>query len=212
MRHSIGSKLPVTRGKILSPPRETCKEFASSKLAATARVGKGKSSKKSIPGIGKPSPSTMKVTTVLPKQPMVSTSDDQEQSSTNIPAVPVLRSPPPYGLCVCQTPPPTNLLSTQITNESNSDSVSGTDVITSTAADTACNALINVPSTRTGTPKPPSRPGSVLDNSLSRSVPSTHPLSQVDHCSEYCFSYSRTTSSANTDESTQVTGECYSQP
>ena len=54
MRHSIGSKQPVTKGKILSPPRGTHKEFASSKLA-TARVSKGKSSKKSIPGIGRPS-------------------------------------------------------------------------------------------------------------------------------------------------------------
>ena len=177
MRHSIGSKQPVTRGKILSPPRGTHKEFASSKLAAIARVGKGKSSKKSIPGIGKLSPSTMKVTTVPPKQPMVSTGDDKEQSSTNIPAVPVLRSLQPYGLCVHQAPPPTNLLNTQVTNESNSDSVSGTDVITSTAADTACNALINVPSMRAGTPKLPSRPGSALDNSLSWSVLLTCPLS-----------------------------------
>ena len=104
MRHSIGSKLPVTRGKILSPPRGTHKEFASSKLADTARVGIGKSLKKSTPGIGKPSPSTMKVTTVLPKQPTVSTGDDKEQSSTNIQAVPVLRSPPLYGLCVHQAP------------------------------------------------------------------------------------------------------------
>ena len=109
MRHSIGSKPPVTRGKILSPPRGTHKEFASSKLAATARVGKRKSSKKSIPGTSKPSPSTMKVTTVLPKQPMVSTGDDKEQSSTNIPAVPVLRSLPPYGLHVHQAPPTTQI-------------------------------------------------------------------------------------------------------
>ena len=88
MRHSIGSKQPVTKGKILSPPRGTQKEFASSKLA-TARVSKGKSLKKSIPGIGKPSPSTMKMTTVPPKKTSVSTGNDQEQSSTNIPAVPV---------------------------------------------------------------------------------------------------------------------------
>ena len=89
MRHSIGSRLPVTKGKILSPPRGTWKEFASSKLA-TARVSKGKSSRKSIPGIGKPSPSTMKKTTIPPKEMCISTGDDQEQSSTDIPAVPVL--------------------------------------------------------------------------------------------------------------------------
>ena len=89
IRHSIGSRPPVTKGKILSPPRGTQKEFASSKLATT-RVSKGKSSRKSIPGIGKPSPSTMKKTTIPPKEIRIPTGDDQEQSSTDIPTVPVL--------------------------------------------------------------------------------------------------------------------------
>ena len=88
-RHNIGSRPPVTKGKILSPPRGTWKEFASSKLA-TARVSKGKSSRKSIPGIGEPSPSTMKKTTIPPMEKCILTGDDQEQSSTDIPAVPVL--------------------------------------------------------------------------------------------------------------------------
>ena len=176
MRHSTGSKQPVTKGKILSPPRGTHKEFASSKLAATARVSKGKSSKKSIPGIGRPSPSTMKVTTILPKKPIISTGDDKEQPSTDIPAVPVLRLPPPFGPWVCQMLSPAQLSNTAITDESNSDSVSGTDVITSAAANTACNALVNVPRMRAGTPKPP---GSVLANSLSWSVPLTCPPSRA---------------------------------
>ena len=89
MRHSIGSRLLVTKGKILSPSRGTQKEFASSKLA-TARVSKGTSSRKSIPDIGKPSPSTIKKTTIPPTETCISTGDDQEQSSTDIPAVPVL--------------------------------------------------------------------------------------------------------------------------
>ena len=178
MRHSIGSKQPVMKGKISSPPRGTHKEFTSSKLA-TARVSKGKSSKKSIPGIGKPSPSTMKVTAILPKKPHVSTGDDEEQPSTDIPAVPVLRSPPPFGPCVCQMPSPAQLANTTLTDKPNSDSVSGTDVITSVAADTACNALINVPRMRAATPMLPSRPGSALDNSLSWSVPLTCPLSRA---------------------------------
>ena len=89
MRHSIESRLPVTKGKIVSPPRGTQKEFASSKLATT-RVSKGKSSRKSISGIGKPSSSTMKKTTIPPKETHISAGDDQEQSSTDIPAVPVL--------------------------------------------------------------------------------------------------------------------------
>ena len=172
MRHSIGSKQLVTKGKISSPPRGTCKEFASSKLA-TARVSKGKSSKKSIPGIGRPSPSTMKVTAILPKKPHISTGDDEEQPSTNIPAVPVLRSPPPFGPGVCQMPSPIQLANTTLTDKSNSDSVSGTDVITSVAADTACNALINVPRMRAATSKLPSRPGSVL---VRIQVPNWNPL------------------------------------
>ena len=89
MRHSIGSKQPIIRSKILSPPKGTWKEFASSKLATT-RVSKGKSSKKSIPGIGRPSLSKMKKTPVLPKETSVSTGDEQEQPPTDIPTVPVL--------------------------------------------------------------------------------------------------------------------------
>ena len=38
MRHSISTKLPVTKGKILSPPKGTHKEFANSKLVATELV------------------------------------------------------------------------------------------------------------------------------------------------------------------------------
>ena len=165
-RHSIGSKQPVIKGKILSPPRGTHKEFTSSKLA-TARLGKGKSSKKSIPGIGRPSTSTMKVTAIPPKKPCISTGDDEEQESADIPAVPILRSPPPFGPHIWQTLSPTQLANTTLTDKPNSDSVSDTDVITSIAADTACNTLINVPRMRAATPMPPSRPGSVLDNSLS---------------------------------------------
>ena len=178
MRCSIGSKQPVTKGKISSPPRGTHKEFTSSNLATT-KVSKGKSSKKSIPCIGKPSPSTMKVTAILPKKPCISTGDDEEQPSTDIPAVPVLRSPPPFGPPVCQMPSPTQLANTTLTDKPSSDSVLGRDMITSAAADMACNALINVPRTRAATPMPPSRPGSMLDNSLSWSVPSTCPLSRV---------------------------------
>ena len=177
MKHSIGSKQPVTKGKMSSPPRETHKEFTSSKLA-TARISKGKSSKKSIPGIGRPSPSTMKVTPVPPKKPHISMGND-EQPSTNIPAVPVLRSPPPFGPQVHQIPSPAQLANTTLTGKSNSNSVSGMDVITSIATDTACNALINVPRTRAATPKAPLRPGSALDNSLSWSVPLTHPLNRA---------------------------------
>ena len=132
----------VIKGKIFSPPKGIHKEFASSKLADTARVSKGKSSKKSIPGIGKPSPSTMKVTKVLPEQPLASIGNDTEHQATDIPVVPVLRSPPPHGLHVHQTPPPIGSPNTSVINSSNLDSVLGAGVISSTAADTACNALL----------------------------------------------------------------------
>ena len=178
MRHSIGSKQPVTKGKILSPPTGTHKEFACSKLA-TIRVSKGKSSKKSIPGIGKPSLSTMKKTTVSPKELPVSIGNIEEQLTTGIPAVPVLRSLPPFGPCVWHTSSPAQLVTNISTNKSNSDSVSDMDVITSVAADTACNTLTSVPRTWAATPMPPLRPGSALDDSLSWSVPSTHPPSRA---------------------------------
>ena len=178
MRHRIGSKQLVMKGKISSPPRATHKEFTSSKLA-TARVSKGKSSKKSISGIHKPSPSTMKVTAILPKKPHVSTGNDEEQPSADIPVVLVLRSPPPFEPCVWQMSSPTQLANTTLTDKPSSDSFSGMDMITSVAADTACNTLINVPRMRAATPMLPSWPGSVVDNSLSWSVPLTHPLSRA---------------------------------
>ena len=184
MRHRIWSRLLVTKGKILSLPRGTWKEFASSKLATT-RVSKGKSSRKSIPGVCKPSPSTMKKTTILPKEMHFSTGDDQEQSSTDIPAVPVLWSPPPFGLCVWQMSP-AQLINTSLADTSNSDSVSGTNVISSNAADTACNALISVPKMRAATPKPPSLLGSVLDSGLSWSVPSMCPPKQSCYTPGHC--------------------------
>ena len=52
--------------------------------------------------------------------------------------------------------PPAQLINTPLADTSNSDSVSGTNVISSNAADTACNALISVPKMRAATPKPPS--------------------------------------------------------
>ena len=179
MRHSISTKLPVVRGKILSPPKGTHKEFTSSKMATTAWVSKGKTSKKSITGIGKPSPSTSKVTSVLSKQPPTTMSDDMGHTSTNIPAVSVLRSLPPYGLHVQQIPLPPGSLNISVDSTTNSNNVSGSEVITHTAADTACNALVSVPSMRAGTPNPPSGPGSALVQGLPKSLPLTHPLSRA---------------------------------
>ena len=125
MRHSISTKLLVIKGKILSPPKGTHKEFASSKLAATAGVSKGKSSKKSIPGIGKPSPSTSKIACIPLKQPSISTGEEEGPISSDIPTVPVLRSPPPYGFHVHQTPLPAESMNMSIDSTTDSDNVSG---------------------------------------------------------------------------------------
>ena len=153
MRHIIGSKQPVIRSKVLSPPKGTQKEFASSKLVTTM-VSKGKSSKKSIPGIGKPLPSTMKKTQTPSKETSVPTGKEQEQPSTDIPAAPVLQSPPPFGLHVWQMPP-AQLINTSLADSSNLDSILGTNVISSDATDITCNALISVPKMRAATPKQP---------------------------------------------------------
>ena len=51
--------------------------------------------------------------------------------------------------------PPAQLLNTSLADTSNLDSVSGTNVISSNAADTACNTLISVPKMRAASPKPP---------------------------------------------------------
>ena len=75
--------------------------------------------------------------------------------------------------------PPAQLINTSLADTSNSDSVSGTNVISSNAADTACNALISVPKTRAATPKPPLQPGSALDSGLSQSVPLMHPTVEL---------------------------------
>ena len=53
-----------------------------------------------------------------------------------------------------------------INNTTDSDGVSGPEVILNTAANAACGALVSVPSMRAGTPKPPSRPGSALAQGL----------------------------------------------
>ena len=74
---------------------------------------------------------------------------------------------------------PAQLINTSLADTSNSDSVSGTNVISSNAADAACKALISVPKMRAATPKPPLQPGSVLDSGLSQSVPSMCPPSRA---------------------------------
>ena len=121
----------------------------------------------------------MKKTTMLPKELQVPTSGIEKQQLTSILAVPVLRLPPPFGLCVWHTPSPAQLVTDISTNKSNLDSVSDMYVITSVAADAACNTLTSVPRTWVATPMLPLRPGSTLDSRSIQSVPLTHPLSRA---------------------------------
>ena len=120
----------------------------------------------------------MKKTQAPPKETCAPTGKLQEQPSTDIPAVPVLQSPPPFGPSVWQTPP-AQLINTSLADTSNLDSVSGTNMISSDATNIACNAFISVLKMRAATPKLPSQPGSALDQGLSQSVPLTHPLSRA---------------------------------
>ena len=120
----------------------------------------------------------MKKSQALPKETHVPTGKLQEQPSTDIPAVPVLQSPPPFRPHVWQMLP-AQLTNTSLADTSNLDSASGTNMISSDTTDIACNVLISVPKTRAATPKLPSWPGSVLDQGLSWSVSSTHPLSRA---------------------------------
>ena len=96
----------------------------------------------------------MKKTQASPKETHVPTGESQEQPSTDIPTVPVLQSPPPFGSHVWQTLP-TQLINTSLADTSNLDSVSSTNLISSDTTDIACNALISVPKMRAATPKPP---------------------------------------------------------
>ena len=67
-----------------------------------------------------------------------------------------------------------------IDNATESDNVSGSEVILNTAANATCSTLVSVPSTRAGTPKLPSRPGFVLAQGLPQFPFDTSP----GHCSK----------------------------
>ena len=66
-----------------------------------------------------------------------------------------------------------------IINATDSNNVSGSEMIRNIAANAACGALVGTPSMRAGTPELPSRPGSMLAQGLPWSVSSTHPLSRA---------------------------------
>ena len=186
MRHSIGSKQLVIRSKILSPPRGTWNEFASSNWQPPG-LAKG-NLQRNLPGIDKPLPSTMKKTQAPPKENTCSyrwvtgatinwyTCCSSSMITTIF-----------WATCMGNNVHAAQLINTSLADTSNLDSVSGTNMISSDATDIACNALISVPKNDGSyTPKPPLWPGSVLDQSLSWSVPLTLPPEQSCYAPGHC--------------------------
>ena len=103
---------------------------------------------------------------------------DLLNSPPHVPVVPVLRSLTPVS-CVTNAIPPTDIANGPNTLTEPSANDTGAPVVSAAAAVQACSSLVKtVLSSWTGTPKPPSRPGSTL---LVRhdSLPTTHPPSHA---------------------------------
>ena len=136
----------------MSPPKELIGNLPAQNWLLQQELVKENPQRQYIPDIGKPSLSTAKVTCILLKQLSVPTGEEEGPISSDIPTVPVLRSPPPYGLCVHQTLPPAESVNMSSDNTTDSDNVSGSEVILNSVANAACSALVSVPSMRAGIP------------------------------------------------------------
>ena len=87
------SKVHIPKGNMSDLPKDTHREFASTKLASSSKIKKGKAIKHSITGIGRPMSTMTKLPCVLKTLPCVSTEASKEhqpltKSSVHIPAVP----------------------------------------------------------------------------------------------------------------------------
>ena len=161
--HRTLSKIQVPKGKMQDPLKGTHCEFVSTKMASASKLNKGKAVKHS--GLSKLSP---KATT--PKKPKTSPPayskvmrecNGSTKQPLHVPVVPVLSLPPVS--CVTNTTPPTDIANGPNTLTEPSANVTGAPVVSAAAAVQACSSLVKtVPSSQTGTPKPPSGPGSVL--------------------------------------------------
>ena len=177
--HGTHSKIQVPKGKMQDPLKGTHHEFVSTKMASASKLNKGKAVKHSVTGLSKLSP---KATT--PKKPKTSPPAYNEvmrqcnvsaKQPPHVPVVPVLRSLPPVSH-VTNATPPTHIANGPNTLTEPSANVTGAPVVSAAAAVQACSSLVKtVPSSQTGTPKPPSRPGSAL--SVRHDSLPTHPLS-----------------------------------
>ena len=66
------SKVYVPKGNMPDPPKGTHREFASTKLASSSKIKKGKAIKHSITGIGRPMSTMSKLPHVPKTSPCVS--------------------------------------------------------------------------------------------------------------------------------------------
>ena len=104
--------------------------------------------------------------------------NESTEQPPHVPVVPVLRSPPPVSHVTNITPPTDIAKGPNILTEPSAN-VTGAPVVSAAEAVQACSPLVKtVLSSWVVTPKPPSRPGSVL---LVRhdSLPTTHPPSHA---------------------------------
>ena len=164
------------------PPKGTHKEFASTMKASSSKGLKGKTIKRSIPGIGRPTSTKSELPKIPKTSPSIACNDAEgcttlTNSPLHNPAVPVLWSPPPVT-CVSNAMPPVDnvvgpsLLTGPPDNENAFSAISGNE------AARACTSLVNKsPPSHTGTPKILLRSSSTLATECPRSLPMTHPPS-----------------------------------
>ena len=157
--HRTHSKVQVPKGKVSDPPMGTQREYARTRLVSKTKLKKGKAVKHSVTGIGKPSP-TMSALPHVPKtSPHVTTSATKEKQNTNdqpvqVPAVPVLRSPPPTGPHITNVTPCVGSSNVPTIVTPISDNTAVLQIINDTAGVAACTALVNQPTSQAGAPQP----------------------------------------------------------
>ena len=105
--------------------------------------------------------------------------NESTEQPPHVPVVPILRSPSPV-LHVTNVTPPTDVANGPNILTEPSANVTGVPVVSAAAAVQACSSLVKtVPSSQTGTPKPPSRPGSALSVKHDSYLLHIHPAMQL---------------------------------
>ena len=157
------------------PPKGTQREFASSKKVVASKVKKGTAVKRSISGLKAAPPKPLSPKRCKTSPPSYKDVMEERNAvsppASQTPMVPVMRSPPPVSrLTQATRVAQVNLLS---------NGVLGTSINTTNGAEkTTSPAHLQIPSSRPGTPKLPSRPGSALSETHG-SLPSTRPPSRA---------------------------------